>query len=211
GGQYKITLADGTQVWLNAASTLTYPIEFSGRKREVTLEGEAYFEVARDESKPFIVNTARQRTEVLGTSFNINAYDNETLTKTTLLHGSVRVQASNANATTGRVLVRNEQSVIADDENIRIYRVDPEKVVAWKEGIFNFHGLSIDESLKQIERWYDVDVIYQGARPQGYLGGKMSRGVKLSTFLEFLEKDFHIRSELKADRTLILYTKSANR
>jgi len=210
GGQYKITLADGTDVWLNAASTLTYPIEFSGREREVTLEGEAYFEVTRDEARPFIVNTAKQRTEVLGTSFNINAYDNETLTKTTLLNGSVRVQASAANPAKGRILVPNQQSIIGNDENIRIYKVDPAKVVAWKEGIFNFHGLSIDESLKQIERWYDIDIIYQGVKPEGYLGGRMSRGVKLSTFLEFLEKDFHIQSELKEDRTLLLYTETTN-
>ncbi len=209
GGQYQITLSDGTQVWLNAASTLTYPTGFSDNTREVMLEGEAYFEVANDSDKPFIVNTTRQRTEVLGTSFNINSYSNEVVTKTTLLTGSVRVNTVANNQTSGqsRILTPNQQSLIGDNGNeIAVHQVNPQSAIAWKNGLFNFHGLSIDESLKQIERWYDIQIIYKGKKPEGYLGGKMSRGVKLSTFLSFLEKDFHIKSELKTDRTLFLYT-----
>ncbi|WP_257667222.1 FecR family protein [Parapedobacter tibetensis] len=212
GGQYQITLADGTHLWLNAASSLTYPVAFDGDKREVSLQGEAYFEVSKDQSKPFIVNTVKQRIEVLGTSFNINAYNNEVLTKTTLLTGSVQVYASTDGATNGKsqVLTPNQQSVVDDSGEISVNKIDPYTAIAWKDGLFNFHGLSIDESLKQVERWYDVDVIYQGKKPIGYLGGKMSRGVKLSTFLSFLEKDFHIKSELKANRTLVLYASQDN-
>ena len=210
GGQYQITLPDGTHVWLNAASTLTYPIEFSGSTREVVLAGEAYFEVVKNGAKPFVVHTAKQRTEVLGTSFNINAYGNETVTKTTLVTGALRVNATINNHTNEQslILTPNQQSIVGDNGNeIKVNQVNPQLATAWKNGLFNFHGLSIDESLKQIERWYDIDIAYRGSKPKGYLGGKMSRGVKLSTFLEFLEKDFNIQSELKADRTLILYTK----
>lgn len=212
GGQYQITLSDGTRVLLNAASTLTYPVQFgSENTREVTLNGEAYFEVAKDPEKPFIVTTTKQRIEVLGTSFNINAYNNETATKTTLLTGSVRVHISADKHASGesRILTPNQQSVVSDNQNeITVKNVNPESTIAWKNGLFNFHGLSIDESLKQVERWYDIRIVYQGEKPEGYLGGKMSRGVKLATFLNFLEKDFHIKSEMKADRTLILYTAS---
>jgi len=209
GGQYQVTLSDGTQVWLNAASTLTYPIEFDDHSRQVTLDGEAYFAVAKDKARPFIVNTAKQRVEVLGTSFNINAYSNETATKTTLLTGSVRVNiATDASENGhGRILVPNQQSIVRDHAHeITIHDVDPQSAIAWKNGLFNFHGLSVDESLKQVERWYDIRIVYQGNKPEGYLGGKMSRGVKLATFLNFLEKDFQIKSEMRADRTLVLTT-----
>lgn len=212
GGQYQITLADGTHVWLNAASSLTYPVAFDGEKRVVSLQGEAYFEVSEDKSKPFIVNTAKQRIEVLGTSFNINAYDNEELTKTTLLSGTVQVNVA-ANGTTrggSQILAPNQQSIVDDSGKISVNKIDPYTTIAWKDGLFNFHGLSIDESLKQVERWYDVKVAYEGKKPTGHLGGKMSRGVKLSTFLDFLERDFHIKSELKADRTLVLYASQDN-
>lgn len=212
GGQYQITLSDGTRVLLNAASTLTYAAEFgSENTREVTLDGEAYFEVTKDPEKPFIVTTTKQRIEVLGTSFNINAYNNETTTKTTLLTGSVRVNIPAGKYTNqeSRILTPNQQSVVNDNQNeITVKNVNPESAIAWKNGLFNFHGLSIDESLKQVERWYDIRIVYEGEIPQGYLGGKMSRGVKLATFLNFLAKDFHIKSEMKADRTLILYTAS---
>lgn len=208
GGQYQITLPDGTHVWLNAASTLTYPIEFNDNKREIMLEGEAYFEVAKDPAKPFIVNTAEQDIEVLGTSFNINAYNNEAVTKTTLLKGSVRINTTRDNQTNGqsRILIPNQQSIVGKGTKIVVKPVDPQSAIAWKNGLFNFHGLSIDESMKQVERWYDIRIVYEGKKPEGHLGGKMSRGVKLTTFLNFLEKDFQIKSEMKTDRTLILYT-----
>ena len=214
GGEYQITLSDGTKVLLNAASTLTYPAEFNGKgTREVTLEGEAYFEVAKNPGRPFIVKTAKQDIEVLGTSFNVNAYGNETTTKTTLLTGSVRVNALSSSHPSGtsRILTPNQQSIIDDHETgITVKEVNPEAAIAWKNGLFNFHGLSIDEALKQVERWYDIQIIYKGKKPKGYLGGKMSRGVRLATFLDFLEKDFHIKSEMNTDRTLILYTASKN-
>lgn len=213
GGEYRVTLSDGTQVLLNAASTLSYPAEFGSKKREVTLEGEAYFEVEKDPKRPFIVKTAKQHIEVLGTSFNINAYKNETTTKTTLLTGSVRVNAlaDSRPSGVGRVLKPNQQSVVSDQQTeVTVNNIDPESAIAWKNGLFNFHGLSIDEALKQVERWYDIRIVYSGEKPGGYLGGKMSRGVKLSTFLDFLERDFRIKSEMKPDRTLVLYTASDN-
>ncbi len=209
GGQYQLTLSDGTKVWLNAASSLSYPATFEGNAREVSLRGEAYFEVTKDKTKPFIVKTTMQQVEVLGTSFNINAYENEIATKTTLLTGSVRVSHLDDKKSDGKsqVLSPNQQSLIGgQSDQITIREIDPHTAIAWKDGFFNFHGLSIDESMKQIERWYDIDVIYEGKKPTGHLGGKMSRGVKLSTFLSFLENDFHLKAELTANRTLLLRT-----
>ncbi|KAA0992092.1 FecR family protein [Dyadobacter aurulentus] len=208
GGQYQLSLPDGSRVWLNAASSITYPSAFTGGKREVTLRGEAYFEVTKDAAKPFIVDTEMQRVKVLGTSFNINAYSNENLSKTTLLTGSVRVNArsDNDDLRNEKVLKPGQQSIIGDNgRTVAVLEVDPTTAVAWKNGLFDFHGLNIEEAMKQIERWYDVRVTYKGPKPAGYLGGKMSRGVRLSTFLEFLEKDFRIQSEIMPDRTLVLY------
>lgn len=220
GGQYQLTLPDGTNVWLNANSTLKYPSRFTGDERIVELEGEAYFEVqslkygthhkssrASGNQIPFSVKTKNQTVEVLGTQFNINAYDNEKVTKTTLLSGTVRVSRSGQDPSNekSRTLMPNQQSVVGvHGDEISIHDIDARTAIAWKEGLFNFHSLSIDESLKQIERWYDVNVVYEGKKPTGHLGGKMSRGVKLSTFLAFLEKNFQINAELKPDRTLIL-------
>lgn len=208
GGQYQVTLPDGSRVWLNASSSITYPGLFSGGKREITLRGEAYFEVTKDAAKPFIVNTELQRVTVLGTSFNINAYTNENLSKTTLLTGSVQVNAKSNGVVlrNDQVLRPSQQSIIGDNgRSVAIHQVDPTTAVAWKNGLFDFHGLNIDEAMKQIERWYDVRVTYKGPKPTAYLGGKMSRGVRLSTFLEFLEKDFNIKSEIQPDRTLVLH------
>lgn len=208
GGQYQLSLPDGSRIWLNAASAITYPGTFGDGKREVTLRGEAYFEVAKDAARPFIVNTETQRVTVLGTSFNINAYSNENLSKTTLLTGSVRVnpRADGVVLQNEQVLKPNQQSIVgANGRTITVAAVDPNTAVAWKNGLFDFHGLNIDEAMKQIERWYNVRVIYKGPKPTAYLGGKMSRGVRLSTFLEFLENDFNIKSEFQANRTLVLY------
>ncbi|GGG74504.1 iron dicitrate transporter FecR [Parapedobacter pyrenivorans] len=207
GGQYQITLSDGTLVWLNAASKLEYPSRFSRKERIVKLEGEAYFAVAKDNKRPFRVLSERQEIEVLGTEFNISAYPDENEIRTTLVEGSVALTAYNQQPTP---LKPNQQATLYNG-TVAISDVDVSAAIAWKDGLFNFHGLSIDESLKQVERWYDVDVIYQGKKPAGYLGGKMSRGVKLSTFLNFLEKDFQIKSELRADRTLVLYASEKNK
>ena len=208
GGQYQVMLPDGSRVWLNASSSITYPGAFSGGKREVTLRGEAYFEVTKDAAKPFIVNTEVQRVTVLGTSFNINAYTNENLSKTTLLTGSVRVNVKSDDVVSRneKVLEPGQQSVIGDNgRTVAVFQVDPTTAIAWKNGLFDFHGLNIEEAMKQIERWYDVKVTYEGPKPTAYLGGKMSRGVRLATFLEFLEKDFQIKSEIRPDRTLVLH------
>ncbi len=205
--QYQLSLPDGSRVWLNAASSISYPAAFTGDSREVTLLGEAYFEVARDKTRPFIVHTDRQQVTVLGTSFNINAYTNEDLSKTTLLTGSVRITAGSKEGgkETEQILKPNQQGIVSGDGGtISVTGIDPYSAVAWKNGLFDFHGLTVDEAMRQIERWYNVRVTYKGPKPEAYLGGKMSRGVQLSTFLEFLEKDFHIRSELHANRELVL-------
>lgn len=201
GGQYEVTLPDGTNVWLNAASKLEYPSRFTDEERVVRLEGEAYFAVAKDDRKPFRVVCAQQEIEVLGTEFNISAYPDESEIKTTLVEGSVSLKTDHRPATT---LKPNQQAILHKGV-LDISNVDVSAAIAWKNGLFNFHGLTLDDALKQVERWYDVKVRYEeGKRPKGYLGGKMSRGVKLSTFLDFLEQDFQIKAELKPDQTLVL-------
>ncbi|GAA4803739.1 hypothetical protein GCM10023231_36000 [Olivibacter ginsenosidimutans] len=201
GGTYQITLSDGTQVWLNAGSSLSYPAHFPEGERMVEVSGEAYFEVAKDEKRPFKVSSSGQQIEVLGTAFNIAAYPDEADTKTTLVQGKVKVFNLIAHHSN---LLRPGQQATVHGAHIEVGQANVEASIAWKDGLFNFHELTIDQAMKQIERWYDVNVRYEGKKPSGYLGGKMSRGVKLSTFLNFLEQDFQIKAEWKSDRTLIL-------
>ncbi|WP_270087116.1 FecR family protein [Sphingobacterium sp. SYP-B4668] len=204
GGTYSAVLQDGTKIWLNAGSAITYPSTFNKDYREVKIEGEVYFEVAKEKNRPFIVHTREQQIEVLGTTFNVNDYKNEENSKTTLLTGSVRVRTIDPSGAT-IVLSPGEQIVYGADKKMQVHPVDTEAIVSWKNGYFNFHAISIEESLKQIERWYDIKVIYKGKKLNGYLGGKMSRGVKLSTFVHFIEQEFNLKSEFQTNRTLLLY------
>ena len=187
GRQFQLLLSDGTRVWLNAASSIKFPTAFAGNTRTVTISGEAYFEVNKRTAKPFIVNIGNKaRIEVLGTNFNVNAYENEESIKTTLLTGSVKMVS--AGAQTGVILKPAEQGQLENipgKNKIRVVGdVDLEKVMAWKNGAFNFEGLELKEVLRQLERWYDIDVVYRSSpSPMKYRGG-MDRNVKLSDILE---------------------------
>ncbi len=205
GGMYSAILNDGTKVWLNAGSEIVYPSVFENNVREVYVKGEVYFEVVKDKARPFIVHSSSQKIEVLGTIFNVNAYENEQSTKTTLLTGSVRISNLKGSLKESLILSPNEQSIVGKSPDIMVQTVNPKAVTSWKNGYFNFHGMSLDESLKQIERWYDIKIVYKGKKMNGYLGGKMSRGVKLSSFVTFIEQEFSLKAESKADKTLILY------
>ncbi len=181
-GQYQLVLADGTKVWLNAASSLTYPTAFTGKERTVVLTGEAYFEVAKNKYKPFNVKTATQTVQVLGTHFNINAYDNETAVKTTLLEGSVKV-SSDKNI----VIIKPGQQAIATTNNkFSVVDADTDEVMAWKNEMFQFNGADIQTIMRQIARWYDVDVSFQGKISNDLYRGKISRNVKVSQVLKIL-------------------------
>lgn len=193
GGKFQVILPDGSKVWLNAASSLRFPTAFSGSKRHVELKGEAYFEVAHDDSKVFEVNTRNQVVQVLGTHFNINAYSDEPTVNTTLLEGSVRVSDLRTNIS--QLLKPGEQSKLS--ERIEVINVkNTSEAVAWKEGYFQFDEADIKTVMRQIERWYDVSVIYEGEVPNYRFGGEIERSLSLLQVLKILEKTkVHFRLE----------------
>lgn len=194
GGQFQFILADGTKVWLNSASSIKFPVAFNGNERKVELTGEAYFEVAHDAKKPFRVISNNQQVEVLGTHFNINAYSDEDVINTTLLQGSVRVTSANASVT----IVPGQQAQFKHGK-INVATVDVDDAVAWKNGLFNFNDNSIEEVMRQLSRWYDVDVRYEGKLPQRRFSGEISRNVNASQLLDILSfKKIHYRIEGKS-------------
>ncbi|AYL95583.1 FecR family protein [Mucilaginibacter celer] len=184
GGQYQLVLPDGTKVWLNAASSLKYPAAFTGIERKVELTGEAYFEVSKDPSKPFYVKTAGQTVTVLGTHFNINSYTDEAATKTTLLEGSVKVTGNNGQSVK---IKPGEQAVnYANDISIK-QNVNTDEAIAWKNGKFMFRNTDLQTIMRQLSRWYDVDVEYRGTIAQKHYMGRISRNVPVSQIFEILK------------------------
>ncbi|WP_431292751.1 FecR family protein [Pedobacter sp. P26] len=187
GGQYTLILSEGTKVILNAASSLKYPAQFKGKDRVVELSGEGYFEVAHDQSKPFKVISRGQTVEVLGTHFNINSYLDEPNIKTTLLEGSVNVNGT---------IIKPKQQAIFNNRSILVREVEPEEVVAWKNGLFKFDHTDIHTLMRQIARWYDVEVVYEGTVKDGQFYGKIERSYTLSEVLKVLELgNLHFRVE----------------
>jgi transmembrane sensor len=178
-----IRLSDGSHVWLNSGSSITYPVAFVGGDRKVTIEGEAYFEVAHDKTKPFIVSRGDMTVQVLGTHFNVNAYNDEADIKVTLLEGSVRVVKGN----NAGMLKPGEQARINSDITV-LKDVDVDGIMAWKEGIFLFDNTDLATIMRQISRWYDVTVVYEGKMPNTKFGGGVSKDQPLSKILETLER-----------------------
>ncbi len=191
GGQYRIVLADGSKVWLNAESSLQFPTNFTGKERKVKITGECYFEVAKDKSRPFVVNVAdKQDIVVMGTHFNINSYHDEADIKTTLLEGSVRVQKANISNTERRsdgvTLTPGEQSAMTGNGRFRVKNVDTQEVVAWKNGLFQFQKTSLEMVMRQVARWYNVEVAYEQHIPARTFSGKIHRNTNASQILEIL-------------------------
>lgn len=189
GGQYRLRLQDGTDVWLNSASSIRFPVAFAPGKRVVEITGEAYFEVAKmitGNRAPFIVRSAGQEVEVLGTHFNINAYEDEGGTRTSLLEGSIRVK--NAGGTSGKVLLPGQQSFVGrGGSRVEVQDdADMEAAVAWKNGYFKFDRQSLPEIMRQVSRWYDVDVEYAGQVPEDVYMGKIRRSGEVSGVLRIL-------------------------
>jgi ferric-dicitrate binding protein FerR (iron transport regulator) len=193
GGQYEITLADGTRVWLNALSTLRFPTAFSGHERSVQLTGEAYFEVSKDKKKPFQVNANGIDVEVLGTHFNVNAYADEPSVKTTLLEGSVRLVKGDKNME----LKPGEQAQTTGVDGFFLDKdADTDQAVAWKNGHFSFDGSDVYEVMRQISRWYGVEVHYEGLVPHKSFDGNIGRDLNLIQVLTGLSKGgIHFRLE----------------
>ncbi|GAB3776504.1 DUF4974 domain-containing protein [Spirosoma horti] len=198
GGKFRIVLPDGSKVWLNAASSLKYPTKFVGNERMVTLTGEAYFEIvpqknAQKQALPFRVRSASQVVEVLGTHFNINSYADESSVKTTLLEGKVKVIKTNAHRAESSaevILSPGEQAQLTADAKRRlnlIRKVDLEETIAWKNGQFQFKDTDLPTIMRQISRWYDVQVDFQGKLPDTKFRGKISRDVPLSQIFQILQ------------------------
>lgn len=184
GGQYVLLLQDGTRVWLNAASSISFPVIFTGAVREVEVTGEAYFEVAPDSRKTFAVKAGAETVHVLGTSFNINAYTDESAIVTSLVSGKVKVAVS---ASTG-LLSPGQQSLLTSDGKISIRPATLDKVLAWKNGVFALDHADIYSMMRQIGRWYDVDIRFQGKFDQkDVFGGDIPRNLSLNKVLELIE------------------------
>ena len=201
GGEYQLNLPDGTKIWLNAGSTLKYPTSFEhAKERKVTLNGEAYFEVAHNKDLPFRVVTDKQLVEVLGTHFNINAYEIEPNTETTLLEGSVKV-AQNGNGKE-LLLKPGQQSLVGKD--FTVAAVDTESVVDWKNGDFNFKDEDLKASMRKIARWYDVEVIYDESAPEDLqLGGWVSRSKNISAVLKVIESTGKVHFKVQGRRVTV--------
>ena len=182
GGQFQLVLPDGSKVWLNAASSLKYPTAFSGKKRTVELQGEAYFEIAPNATMPFTVDAGAQ-IEVLGTHFNVMAYNDEQAVKTTLLEGRVKVHSGDQSV----LLAPGEQARSKDNGALTTTTVDTDEAIAWKNGLFRFNEATIEEVMRQVSRWYDVEVVYVNAVPKDLFRGEIYRNVNVSKVLKVLE------------------------
>ncbi|MDN5284606.1 MAG: hypothetical protein JWR38_880 [Mucilaginibacter sp.] len=184
GCKYKIILPDGSMIWLNSASTLKFPTVFNKHERKVYLTGEAYFEVAQNKFKPFKVFSNNMIVQVLGTHFNVNAYNDEEAIKTTLLQGSVKIYCDGHS----KMIVPGQQAYIKQNSSkIKIQPIDINGSVAWKNDLFIFEQEDIESVMKEVARWYDVEVEYQGKIPQSHISGSISRRNNLSQILNMLE------------------------
>ena len=186
-GQFQVALPDGSKVWLNNASSLRYPVAFTGKDREVELKGEAYFEIAHNPAMPFKVKVGEKMlVNVLGTSFNIAAYGDESQVKTTLLTGAVRVSEGAANALLkpGEQVQVNEEGAISAPKE-----VDADGVIAWKNGLFHFERADVRTVMRMLARWYDVEVVYEGPVTSRLFGGDIQRNLNLSQVLEILQRN----------------------
>jgi transmembrane sensor len=201
-----LTLSDGTKVWLNAASSIRFPVAFGGNTRQVEVTGEAYFEVARNAGAPFIVSAGGLTVNVLGTVFNVNAYPDEDCTKTTLISGSVKVVLDKKET----VLVPGQQAKVYGgtfsknwQPAIRVINGDVEQAVAWRNGRVKLTGASIQEVMRQVSRWYDVDVEYQGNVDRAAFIGEVSRNYSLETLLKGIEAGGGVHFTFEGKRIIV--------
>lgn len=201
GGQYQLVLADGSKVWLNAASSIRFPNAFPGNDRKVEITGEAYFEVAHNEKKPFRVSVNKIEVQVLGTHFNINAYEDESTLKTTLLQGSVKVSEGKEN-----VLIKPGEQVevsTLDDRLVINKNVDLAEVMAWKNGRFDFSDADIKSVMRQLARWYNFNVEFKGEIKDRF-HVEMTRNTNLSNVFRILEGTGGVHFEIESNKVLVM-------
>jgi ferric-dicitrate binding protein FerR (iron transport regulator) len=203
GGQYQLVLADGTAVWLDSKSSIRYPTNFNGSSREVTVTGQVYLEVAARPNKPFRVKVGPQVVEVIGTKFNINAFDNEPGIKTTLADGAVNIHLGNSEL----LLHPAEQAAVDEKGNLRLVaHPDMEETLAWKDGVFHFSGTDIAVIMRQITRWYNVDIEYKDPIPGAFVAD-IPRNVPLSQVLQLLELTGHVHFKIEGKKIIVSGTK----
>ena len=195
GGQYHVVLPDGSHVWLNAASSIHFPIQFTGKERKVTVSGEAYFEVAKDKTKPFKVMVSPDGNElceitVLGTHFNVSGYTNEIYANATLLEGSINFTVNRGDNKQNVKLQPGQQATVKKGMNnvSVISDENAESAILWVKGIFHFEKNNLSSVMRQLSRWYDVDVVYEGVTPEQKITGDAERDIPLSVMLQTLEK-----------------------
>lgn len=216
GGQMHLVLPDETHVWLNAASSITYPTAFTGKERRVTITGEGYFEVASNKDKPFFVQTNKCVVQVLGTHFNVDTYEDDDESKITLLEGKVRLKTDEKSGGIANAkdvdLSPGEQAVMAngnDNSAINVVaHADIDKAMDWRNGLFNFDGVHLHALMRELSRWYDLDVEYEKGVPDIQFGGGMSRSVPLSEVLKGLEK-MGVHFRIESERKLIVVNQPA--
>jgi hypothetical protein len=185
GRQWSVVLPDGSKVWLNAESSIHYPLTFSGKERVVEVTGEAYFEVTHNKHFPFKVKVNDKEIEVLGTHFNINSYEDEPSMRATLLEGLIRI----GNGVTKKIIrPGQEASILNNATGINITEIDVQNAIAWKNGYFSFHNANLKAVMRQLARWYDIDVIYVKQAPDLEFEGAIDQSLKLSAVLRILEK-----------------------
>lgn len=184
GGQYKLTLPDGTMVWLNSTSSISYPTRFTGSERRVTITGEAYFEVKENRQMPFRVDTRDVSVAVLGTHFDVMAYADEPSVNTTLVEGKVKVLTIGAST----VLQPGQQAVVKD-RRVTVREVDTDKEIAWTTGFFEFDQTDLPTLMRQLQRWYGVEAVYQSDGGGRLFDGRISRSLKLSEVLDLLQSN----------------------
>jgi transmembrane sensor len=207
GRQFQLVLPDGTRVWLNAASSIKYPTVFTGDERRVEIDGEAYFEVAKNAAMPFIVKIDdTKEVKVSGTHFNINAYDDEAAVRTTLLEGAVVVKSGIGGQQSEKsvVLKPGEQAAIASYSQLTInHSPDLAQVMAWKNGLFNFNGYDIKAVMREIGRWYDLDIVYEAEPEKEEVMGELQRNLSLSQVMKILQK-INVKYRIEGRRLIVV-------
>lgn len=198
---YPLVLADGTKVWLNAASSITFPVVFTGTERLVKITGEAYFEVIHNQYKPFRVQTETQTVEDIGTRFDVNCYSDEVVVKTTLVEGAVRVETNNKSKSIK--LDAGQQAQLTAD-NFQVRTVNTQRVTAWKDGNFRFQNDDIQTIMRQLARWYNIEVRYQGAPPKDKFSGRISRKSPISAVLHMMELTNHVHFKIEGRRVTVI-------
>lgn len=204
GGEYQITLADGTKVWLNAASSIRFPTAFRGADRQVQITGEVYFEVAHNAAKPFKVTAGRSAIEVLGTHFNVNAYEDEVQVRTSLIEGSVKVFAvDETDQQLMKILQPGQQARMNKKGRINVVNnIDTEEVMAWKNGLFVFKSTDLSSIMRQLSRWYDVDIHYKTNVGMQFTG-QITRNNNVSKVLEMLELTGEVKFKVEGKQVIV--------